>query len=553
MIALLLTAWADPVVDALEEELARAGELSLPNAPTPYIVRYRLARLDQMEVHGHFGDLLEEDATPYNQLGIELRVGSPELDNTGLSSWGGNGFTQVSLGVRPSPLLARQLAWKRTDQTFKGAVEQYARKLSQFDAPEDWPGDYWVPEPSQLDLGAPAPTAWDDLPGLVRSLSSPFREAGDRLILGATSIGAENGSQWLLDDQGTRVRLPTSEVSVRTYAALRTEDGELLTDQRLWVARTSDQLPPEAEMVAASAALRDGLLTRAEAEVLADEYVGPVLFEGDAALDLFVNLLVPQLEGTPPEISPFLGTLGDSGNLVRVGRRVLPEGWQVDDDPLRDPHSPAAFEVDAEGVRARPVDLVEDGIVRDLLMSSVPRKDLEPNGHARGGLGSRASGRASQLAVTPERTTSRRKLLKRALKMAAAYGHDEVIVVRRLQHEAVRSLAGEFDTSLDELTLPPPVEIVRVGADGTETRLRGARFASVQRYLIRDIALAGPLNETTFLAPMDAARRYPGLLAGLPTHLSAPDVLVREIEIVPATLDTKARPVLPFPAPSETP
>jgi hypothetical protein len=302
-------------------------------------------------------------------------------------------------------------------------------------------------------------------------------------------------------------------------------------------------------------ALRDGLIARAEKPALSDEYVGPVLFEGDAALDLFRYLLVPQLEGTPSEVpyDSWFGDLGDNKQAVRVGRRVLPEGWQASDDPTATPGHPSAYIHDWEGTPAQNVELIEDGIVRDLLMSRVPRKGLAPNGHARGFLGFRASGRVTQLEVRPRKSVGTAKLYKKGLKMAAAYGRDHLVVVRRLEEDAVRAAdatSSVFSFGDEEaLRLPPPVEIVKVWSDGREEVLRGARFASVQRFILRDIALAGEVHEGTFLAPL--AGDYAGLepTEGMPTLIRAPDILVREIELVPASGDPRDKPILtPRPA-----
>lgn len=551
MIALLATALAHPLVDALEEELARTDELTLPEAPPLYSLRYHLGLLDQVEIEAAFGSLMGQNTQPYHRLGIELRVGSPELDNSGVDSWS-NGFGDARLADVPSPLHTRQVAWRETDQAYKQSVEQYARKLSQFEPEEDHPGDYWVMEPVQADDGEPPPPDWNGLEDLALGLSARFLPAGDRLFLGNATIGGETGDHWVLGRDGTRVHRPLGEVSVRAYAALLTGDGELLTDQRYWTARDRHGLPDPAEMEREVDAMRDGLVARADADTLADEYVGPVLFEGAAARDLFRFLLVPQVEGTPAETSTLFGGLGESGPTVRVGRRVLPEGWSVDDDPQRDPEAGVAYAHDWDGTKAQAVELVEDGIVRDLLMSRVPRKGRAPNGHGRGTFGQVAAGRAAQLRVEPDRTKARKKLVKRGLKMAAAYGHDHIIVVRRLQHDAVRSAAGVY-TRDEGLRLPPPVELVKLGSDGSEEVLRGAEFASVQRYLLRDIALAGPMSSGAFLAPMDPDNSYLGITQGLPTLITAPDVLVREIELVPSTRDPRNKPVLSLPSPPETP
>lgn len=539
-------AFADPMVDALVAELERSQQLSLPAAPPLYHLRYHLADLDQRGVYASFGTLIVEDHDPYHALGVELRVGDPSYDNTGFGGWE-NGFLRSGLGEQLSPLDLRQSAWRLTDRAYKQAVEQYARKTSQFAAPPDYPGDYVLSGPVVEE--GPSPDLTGDPTELAVRLSNVFRPAGAKLLHGDVHLGQEAGHVWVVDTEGTRLRRPMQEVSLRAIASLRTDDGMLLTDSRLYTAR--ETLPDEAKMVAELTAMRDDLVSRASTARLEEEYVGPIVFEADAAIDLYRYLLVPQLEGTPEEI-PFdswFGEMGEQKATVRVGRRVLPEGWRAVDDPTADPSHPSSFTFDQEGSRAERTELIDDGIVNDLLMSRVPRKGLKPNGHARGPLGERASGRVAQLTVDPGKHDATKKLYKRALKMAAAYDKDHVFIVRRLQEPSVlgqhragmHALMGDGD---DRAKLPPPVELIRRYRDGREERVHGARFAFSDRFILRDIALAGPQRHGTFMAPFAGSYVYLGPTEGMPTKISGPDVLVREIELAPIAADPRDKPVL---------
>lgn len=538
------------VLDAMAAELARAGELRLPEAPKLYHARYHALLLDQVDAHASFGALIASDDAPFRAVGVELRVGDPTFDNTGFGGWQ-NGFAFAGIPARPTPRAIRDDLWRLTDRAYKQAVEQYGRKKAQIEQPPDHPGDYVVPQKVIRDLGGDQASLADPLVDLAVALSAAGARAPRAVERSEAWVGHEAGRHLIVDTEGSRIVTPTSEVTIRAAVHVRAADGELLTDARIWSVQEAAQLPARDGMVAEAEAMVASLIAAADRPTLDDEYVGPVVFEGDAAVDLFRWLLVPQLEGTPPEV-PFdtwFGSLGDSGSSVRIGRRVLPPGWTVVDDPSIEPTSPASFTVDLEGVEAQRVALVTDGIVRGLVMSLTPRKEIRTsNGHARGLPGNRASGRVAELEVTPAKAVSAKKLDRAALTTAKAYGRDWWFVVRRLQEPAVFALdqGGWFDTANG--ALPPPVVIVKRFADGREEVLRGAAFAGVSRLVLRDlVAAGGPVTGVWMASGQGASETGLGPTEGLATWARVPSVLVGELELVPRPSDPNDVPVLPLP------
>lgn len=533
--------------------------LSLPGAPPVYHLRYHVDLLHQAEAVASFGALLEQAEQPLNLLGVEVRVGDPSFDNTGYGGWE-DGFGRSGLPDRLTPRALRLASWSLTDQVYKAAVEQYARKRAAFTPPPDHPGDYLLAPPTRA-LG-PAPSGVDGALAaeLARDLSSRFPRDGS-LSLGRVHVAQEAGAMLVMDSEGTEVLRPHAETVVRAMAHARSADGLLVTDHRTWILRDPGQLPERTDLVAEVEALTAELQAVAAAPALDDEYVGPVVFEDGAALDLFRILLVPQLEGTPEPV-PFesrFGSIGEGfrfsgegvvGN-VRLGRRVLPDGWTVVDDPRRHPEHPASFGHDLEGTPAQAVTLVTGGIVRTVLLGRIPRKGVEgSNGHARGAVGNRPAGRAAIMEVTPERHLSRKRMYRAASRAAAAYGRDWFVVVRRFQDDTVRGLDDSVGLAFGDegtLRLPLPVAVVRRYRDGREEILRGATFAAVERWVLRDIQAAGPQVEGSWLAPFEAGGPAFSPIVGMPTRLAAPEVLVGEMELLPMPGDPRECPSLPGP------
>jgi hypothetical protein len=226
---------------------------------------------------------------------------------------------------------------------------------------------------------------------------------------------------------------------------------------------------------------------------------------------------------------------------------VLPSGWSATDDATTATRHPAWMLHDAEGTPTRRVEAVLDGVVRDLLMTRVPRPGMASTGHARGYAGSVGHARAAALSVVPPRHGSSRHLHRAAVRAARDVGLDRYLVVRSLWEPALTDVVDGAPPSIG--SLPPPVTAAWRGADGHEEPVRGLSFEGVHRLLLRDIVAAGLQNTGSFLAPFAPGASDLGPTEGLATLLSAPDVLVREMELVPLASDPGDPPVLALPSP----
>jgi len=554
LIGFMTASAQDPMTDVLVDAIqTHQSKLELgEDAPPIYHLRYHLMELHQSEVRASMGHIIQSKDKPFRTLSVELRLGTPELDNTGFGGWE-NGFDSVFLPQELTPRALDLAAWRLTDSAYKQALEQYARKEAQFRPPPDYPGDYTLTGPVQVDAERPTGDA-SGLDALATRVSAAFTEVPG-LLIGDVFIGHEQGTHVVIDSEGTRVVRPVAETTVRAAMTLRAPDGMLLSDSILWSVRGPEQLPTPDDMRRQTDQMVSDMLALATTPALKEEIVGPVVFTDGAAVDLFRTLLLSQLEGTPPEV-PFESWLGDlsrGGSAVRLGRRVLPPGWTVVSDPTSRPDHPGAYTHDMEGTPAQAVTFVEDGIVKDVAMSRVPRKgDAQTNGHARGGLRARLSGRPSLTTITPKKQKSAKKLHKSAIKLAMAYDRDWYIRVDKLQEPSARSLGQRGGFMLfggdDEDPLARPVVLHKVYADGRVERVRGGRFSDVQRWALRDIAAAGPTTQATFMLPHEPGQGLYSPTSGLPVWMSAPNVLVGELEILPTPGDPNDAPLLPHPA-----
>ncbi|NOY28007.1 MAG: hypothetical protein GXP62_19245 [Oligoflexia bacterium] len=525
-----------PLLAAIQTEVDRAMGLRLPDSPPPYLVSVEVLDGQVATAQADFGALSSSNDGPYRTARVDVRVGNYTVDNGNFEgNFGADSGTRMRLLPDEDVELAlRRELWLALDHAYKGATQQLSEKLAarqgvtrEFD-PDLYPITPLVTPPVDGPDVAVKP-----LEALVKTLSG--RLAGLGLEEGSAIARDWQGVRVLVSSEGDRAYIPTGFTVVRVEAVARAKDGARIHDTRSWVVDRPDRLPAVDEMLADVddlAAWVDQLRTAP----VEDDYLGPVLFEGPASVELFRQLLAPELSGTPPPETPPDGF--DDGQAVptaRVGRRLLPEGWTVVDDPALAHRQgrPGGYATDFEGVAAQRVEVVEDGVVRTLLMSRVPRAGFSGStGHGRSlGRGRRVA-IPDAVTVTPARPRSLGRLQHDGLALARHTVQPYVLVVRRLEPPAVSDdfrVAFSGDAPLPGLTRP--TQVWRLYPDGHTQPVRGLEFVGVR--VLRDIVRAARIGPA--VGVMDASpgpQRFSiGSVSGLPASWATPAVLVSELEL----------------------
>lgn len=522
------------LMDRLTDWAVRTKEeLILEGAPPPHRTLLAAVDLELYQARAELGALVAENSQRHRPGRVEVVVGDDRLDSARfqLSHPGLQVVTRPSLVVDDVALAIDRDLWLTADHAYKSAVVQLQLEQAAVAAlgGEPPPPDRVPSPPVQAEDRSPLPPLDEDrLRSIAVEASARFREVPG-LRMGRVEVHGWTGRYLLATSEGTRLVQPEGWVVVFAQANLLRPDGVRIDDHRQWLVHTSADLPALEEILAEVDAMGASLAARASAPVVED-YEGPVVFEGAAAADLFRYLAPPELCGTPPERSPDLSYRQLVRNGPRLGRRLLPAGWSVTDDPtLEVPGLPGGFLYDREGVPAERVELVRDGYVRDLLMTQVPRHDLmRSNGHARGAVQGDWQARLTIWEVNPPRNLGERAFARRVSRAMKDAALDRVLVVRGLG----LGRPGE---------LPRPTDAVWRYADGHEEPVGSLQLQRVDRRALRDILAAGGGQQSrAYLAPWTLRSHADGD-SGLPTVLSAPRlVLVSELEAV-------------FPGPDEKP
>jgi predicted Zn-dependent protease len=518
---------------ALEDEMARSlGELRLGADGPPYYLRYSVTDSDTFSVGARLGAVTTENLLrPTRHLAVEVRVGSRDQDNTNIIGASPSGIASVTR--EDDPAVLRHDLWDLTDQQYKRALESLGRKKASraIQAEEkDKIADFTATPALQLTANhALVPTDADrqKLKDWVVKLSAVFREASgvdDGRVFGGTELQRRR----ILTNEKTWIDESRSRVSIVVFADTVAKDGQHLGASALFTAASVGGLPPFEKMEAEVKALAKTVADTRNAPTV-EAGSASVIFEGTAAPELARLLLAGALSGQPLPRSLGGGSGAHDGSTSladKLGFVVAPKWFEVVDDPKAlGPNKRPLFgnyDSDDEGVAAERTVLVEHGVVKSLLMSRAPRKEiLKSNGHGRG-FGN-VGAHAGNLFVSATNGVSRADLLAQAVRSAGPKG--TVYIVKEL---GAASGIGRGQTLQAKVA-------VRY-KDGKEEAVRGLSLEGfVPKKLKKDLVAAG---RDLYVLDDDS---------GVPTSTIAPALLFEDVDVGRPNDKNRTPPLYPSP------
>jgi predicted Zn-dependent protease len=472
----------DVVFKAMQDEMQRSiQKLRLEKLDKPYFISYRVVDLQSKEISATLGSLLTDNENRVRFLTVSVRVGDYAFDNSNFFSMpaGGSGFA-AQMGIASLPLddnyneLRRDI-WLTTDGAYKKALEDISGKraaLQNKNRAEDI-ADFSKATPvSVTDLAPRIDLDGQDAARLVRETSAVFRQA-PAIQASAVHFSADNRFERYLNSEGGTFTRLVPRVALRITASTQAPDGMPLSDFISAYGGAVKDLPSEAELRSQIQTLARGL-DNLQAASLEDRYNGPVLFEDQAAAEVFARTFAEALPAQPSLISnntqldEALRQQQSSGLLNKLGARVLPDFIDVVDDPTvsHEQQSPlfGGYKIDEEGVVAKPTTVVRAGILKTLLSSRTPVRGVP---ESTGNLRERGVA-ASNVFVNATKTVAPAELRKQLVESAAERGNHFGIVIRRL--------SGKTATLA-----------YRVYADGHEELIRNAELSGMNAASFKDI------------------------------------------------------------------
>jgi TldD protein len=575
---------SDKTLTAMQDELERSRqrlELKIPDQSEParpYFIQYRILDLDVRTIVAEFGALISSTSGRNRIMSVDVRVGNYNLDSSNfITDEGFTGFlgSTGTVGIDRDYDSLRQDLWLATDQAFKAAVENLSKKQAFVTRLANAPSiSDFSPATPTVDVEPLIEPDWTtrNWEQEAKAVSAALR-AFPQLYNSRVTYHLIYTTRYLLNTDGTKIRANRSLAAIEASLGTEASDGMPLHNfVAVYRKRPADL--PAAEVVRKDVEQAGQQLISLRASPVAPDYDGPVLFEAPAAGSLLAQMLGPSLSGARGPLAmqsafdQLMDRLGGRSEWIgKIGSRVLPNSVSLVDDPTANQYAGqdllGTFAVDQEGVKAQRVQVVENGILRDLLMSRRPGPDFtRTNGHGRSAYLGDPRPMISNLFFSSTAAEAPADLKKQFLAACKQNGNKWCLIVRQMDNPV---LGVSEQADLSDLIMGAasgaasgdrlPLLVYRVNVDdGQEALIRGARLTGLTLRAMRNIAGIG--NDSAafnFMQNQQAGFSGTALAAfgsadsGVPATVIAPSLLFEDVEVRGSHGEAQSLPLAPPP------
>jgi TldD protein len=451
-------------------------------------------------------------------------VGDYTFDNTHTFTSDPNSMGDALGNSLPIPyededIAIRQAIWKSTDAAYRGAVSVYLSKKNNSkeqetklpDFSKEKPFVYVEPKEASVALNK---EVWEEK---LRDYTRPF--VGESNIFSAEAdLSIVNDRKYFISNEGSEIAQNFSYCRLHITGAIKTPDGDVLPMFRTYSAKDIGGLPDHNTIMADVQGIVEGLRKLKDAP-LAEPYSGPAILSPAAAAVFFHEIFGHRIEGQR------LRSNNDSQTFkTKVGNSVLPKFINVFSDPTLENYNGVrligAYKFDDQGVKSQRVTVVDNGVLKNFLMSRAPLEEFaNSNGHGRASAGLQPTSRQSNLIIETSSPNSmedlRKKLISECKKQGKPYGY------------LFQDVVGGF--TLTQVYTPNvfnifPTEVYRIYADGRPDELvRGVNLIGTPLAMFSEIQATG--NKPEVFSGICGAES-----GNVPVTAIAPALFVKKIE-----------------------
>ena len=531
-------------ITLLSAELQRSMRALKKQNPPLYYVAYQYNQYERGAVEVQEQGVAYKGVRQNSILQVQVRAGSPQMDNTRTLKKDRT-YYNLRTGQVPVPQgdgkAFTTAVWRQTQLAAEEAQQDFNRVRADAQTAasraDDSPDFVFPPRETFCREEAPLVFDLDSVEQLLVKASA-LTQHQPFVLDSSFSFSYVTGYTYFVDSQGTRLKLPNRLARLAYSVEGKMSDGAKLVRSQTYDVLSADQLPSAQKLqadVAQSIHELQALTQAPEAEPV----TVPAILKNRAMAVFVHEVLGHRVEGHRQKEDSFGKTFTD-----KVGQQVVAPLISIVDDatlasfnqiPLR-----GFYYYDDEGVKARPVTLVENGILKGFLMSSSPIKGFsQSNGHGRGEEGKRPVARMGNTRVIASQTVSydelEKQLLNEIKKQGKPYGY------------IIEDLSGGFtmtETFAPQSFKLTPTLVYRLYPDGKKEVVRGADMVGTPLASFNEIIAAAD-DYDVFNGSCGAESGW------VPVSGIAPSVLLRRLEIEKTGKADSKPPLLPPPSKGE--
>jgi len=532
---LLITAFSnfakaeDKLLDILQSEVNREFAV-LKNQEVPvYYLSYRVEEVNSYNVNAEFG-VITHSETEIKQpkiLTVMVRTGSPQLDNfhsirdRGL---GGSSYNRAELPLNADADAVRNIVWRATNEAYKDAITRFSNVKSNISVKVE-------EEDKSADFTMDTPNIYEEKPLLPDTKTFDIQSWGNRvknyskeflkdsaIFYGASTANYTITRKYFISSNGDRISQNTTSARVTILGYIKAKDGMELPLFQSFQAYKPERLPSDKEMQKQAEILVKNL-TQLKNAPIAEPFTGPAILSAEASGVFFHEIFGHRVEGQRLKSEEDAQTF-----KKKIGELVLPKSFSVYCDPLQKNYNGVDlngyYSYDDQGSKAERVNIVENGVLKNFLMSRTPIKGFpKTNGHGRAQAGMQPVTRQSNLIIeTSEPKTTeelRQELIRLCKEQKLAYGYLFKDVLGGF------TTTGRYSPSAFNVT---PTLVYRVYTDGrSDEMVRGVDLIGTPLSMFSQIDMAG--GEKGVFNGVCGAES-----GGVPVSGCSPNILVKVIE-----------------------
>lgn len=271
----------------------------------------------------------------------------------------------------------RKALRKESIKAYTSAVENLDNKKNKLNDSPKPEKEISVPEfrklPPVVWIGRSAVnenTSIDTMKHLAERLSKVFLDYPE-LMNHKVYIRQRRFDHYRLTSEGQKIMIPESQLTIFADADIKTNNGLCITKEyRRHVSRIED-LPSERDIADELRQFAESIIKESKAKVVKNLYIGPVLYEGEAAVEIIAdNAIFYAHSYSYPERDMY------DKKYLYLGKKIFPKQldvYQLGEDSIYNGVNLMGYNpVDANGQKPMTLKFIEKGILKNMLSKRAP-------------------------------------------------------------------------------------------------------------------------------------------------------------------------------------